>query len=483
MQQPNIFFLQLNEINFDYIDEYIRLGYLPAFKELFDKHGYVETSSETEHHLANPWIQWPTVHSGMSYEEHEVFRLGDIVKHDYEMIYDALENAGLTVGALAAFNAKNNTKNAKFFVPDPWTKTPFTGSKDLERIYDALCQVTDDYAKNKIALQSYINLALGGMSNANKKTIGKYLAETLAYLRGKQWYRAIVCDRLLLDTFVTQCRKHRPNFATAFLNGGAHLQHHYLFSSKAYHGERTNPDWHVGAEEDPLLDVLELYDFALRETMKLADEFENGRVVVATGLHQDPHERETYYYRIDDHISLLKDLGIHYQRTYNLMTEDFVLCFENAEAARAAEEKILQVRTAGVEDVFYVETADKAVRTLNKSSQIFHTENRGDDIYVQLKPVSALMPEGTRIVSGDTVIENFDQLVSLAQVKNTHHHGIGYYADTGFMKGELPASFPLKDMFGLFLEAFGIESERQAKMDPDLLAAIRKHSADYAMAS
>ena len=58
MGSPNIFFLQLNEINFDYIDRYIDLGYLPNFSALFEKHGYVETTSETEHHLANPWIQW-----------------------------------------------------------------------------------------------------------------------------------------------------------------------------------------------------------------------------------------------------------------------------------------------------------------------------------------------------------------------------------------------------------------------------------------
>ena len=94
MANAHIFFLQLNELRFDYIDEYIRLGHLPTFKLLFEKNGYVETTSEVEHHLANPWIQWPTVHTGMSYEEHKVFRLGDINKHEHELIYEALENKG-----------------------------------------------------------------------------------------------------------------------------------------------------------------------------------------------------------------------------------------------------------------------------------------------------------------------------------------------------------------------------------------------------
>ena len=473
MVNAHIFFIQLNEIDFDYIDEYIRLGYLPTFKSLFEKHGYVETTSETEHHLANPWIQWPTVHTGMSYAEHKVFRLGDIIKHDHELIYEALENKGISVAALAAFNAKNNTKNSSFFVPDPWTKTPFTGSKDLYRIYNALCQVTNDYAKKKITFQSYCNLLLGAIRNINYKCIPNYIKETLSYINGKTWFRAVICDRLLLDTYVTQCKQHKPEFSTVFLNGGAHLQHHYLFSSKAYHGERTNPTWHVAKNEDPLLDILNLYDEGLKEILSLANKFDNGRVIVATALHQNAHERETYYYRIDDHVNFLHKIGIEYVNTYNLMTEDFVLCFRNEQLALEAEQKILNVETINIEKIFYIETADSEIRTLNKGTKIFHTENRGKDIYVQLKPVAALIPVEAKIKSNGVIIDNFGKLVTLAQVKNTHHHGVGYYLDTGFLKGELPDSFPLKDLFGMFLESYGIKSDKQDKMDPNFLAAIR----------
>jgi len=154
-------------------------------------------------------------------------------------------------------------------------------------------------------------------------------------------------------------------------------------------------------------------------------------------------------------------------------TEDFVLCFENEQLAADAEQKILEVCTIDTEEIFYVETADKAIRTLNKSAQIFHTENRGKDIYIQLKPVSALIPNNAKIKSNDVIIPNFGELVSLAQVKNTHHHGIGYYTDTGFMKGELPESFPLKDLFALFLDAYGIDSPKFNTMDPELQAVLR----------
>jgi hypothetical protein len=154
------------------------------------------------------------------------------------------------------------------------------------------------------------------------------------------------------------------------------------------------------------------------------------------------------------------------------MTEDFVLCFENEQLALEAEQNILNVETLDTDEIFYVETADNVVRTLNKAAKIFHTENREKDIYVQLKPVAALIPVEAKIKSNNVIVDNFGKLVFLAQVKNTHHHGVGYYADTGFSKGELPDSFPLKDLFGMFLESYGIQSDRQAKMDPEFLAAI-----------
>ena len=185
-------------------------------------------------------------------------------------------------------------------------------------------------------MESYCNLLLGAIKNINYKCIPNYIKETLSYIKGKTWFRAVICDRLLLDTFVTQCKRHKPEFATAFLNAGAHLQHHYLFSSKVYHGNRTNPDWHVAENEDPLLDILKLYDEGLKETLSLANKFDNGRVIVATALHQNAHERETYYYRIDDQESLLQKIGIQYTDTYNLMTEDFVIRFENEQLALEA---------------------------------------------------------------------------------------------------------------------------------------------------
>jgi hypothetical protein len=448
-----LIFLQLNELNFNYVQAYAELGHLPNFTRLFVEHGYQRTISESEHRLANPWIQWPTVHTGLDYAEHGIFRLGDIVELDRSDIYQTLEENGVSVAAISPFNASNRTRNSAFFVPDPWTPTRFDGSRDLKYIYEALVAVTRDYARGHIGPVAGMKLAAGAAANLNPSALPTYLKAVSAYIAGQKWWRAVICDQLLTDVFVRHWQLSQPDFSTLFLNGGAHLQHHYLFSSAAYQGERKNPDWHVAAGEDPLLDILKVYDTAIGRFMRLA---EGNRLIIATGLHQEPHERPTFYYRLTDPASFLKEIGVGFDELLPLMTEDFVLKYPDAAAAARAERKLLSARSIDVPDIFYLETGDSPVRTLRTAPEIFHVENRGDSLYVQLKPTSELLHPDTRVCCGNMVVENFADLVALAQVKNTHHEGTGYYTDTDFLKGELPESFPLRNIFDIILHHFAI---------------------------
>lgn len=451
-----LLFLQLNELNFEAVAAYVADGKLPNFARLFDHYGYVQTISESNHEYVNPWIQWPTVHTGLDYAQHGIFRLGDIVNSNHPHIYEVLEAQGVSVAALSPFNARNNTRAARFFVPDPWTKTPFTGSKDLRYLYDALVQITDDYAKGTVVLKAMINLLRGALPNLRLSSLLPLTRATLAYgVRKQKWWRAVVCDRVLADTFIRHWKMDNPDFATLFLNGGAHLQHHYLFSSQAYSGERKNPDWHVPANTDPLLDILECYDKIIGDLLELT---RNDRLIIATGLHQAAHERETYYYRLDDHTALLKSIGIKYVETYRLMTEDFVIRFKDADSARQAERVLAAVQSFDCRDIFYVETGDSPVRTGATSSAIFHIENREDSLYLQLRPTSDAITGDMKVRSADVVINNFNTLVSLAQYKNTHHVGNGYYVDTDFKRGEMPETFPLRDIFNIILRHFNLKN-------------------------
>ena len=73
-----VLLIELNELNFDALQAYMKRGELPHFAALLDRVGYAETLSEARYEELEPWIQWVTAHTGLSLAEHGVFRLGDI---------------------------------------------------------------------------------------------------------------------------------------------------------------------------------------------------------------------------------------------------------------------------------------------------------------------------------------------------------------------------------------------------------------------
>ena len=156
-----LLFLELNEVNFEFVEHYARRGLLPAFARLMESHGYARTSSETVYEHIEPWIQWFTVHTGMPYEKHQVFRLGDGARAGLPQIWEELSRRGLKVGAFSPMNAGNALPNSAFFVPDPWTKTPVAAPALMRAAYDAICQAVGDNAEGRITPGSALQLALG----------------------------------------------------------------------------------------------------------------------------------------------------------------------------------------------------------------------------------------------------------------------------------------------------------------------------------
>jgi len=69
--------LEFNELSPALMETFIDQGYLPNFKRLRDESSVFTTDAEEVAPNLDPWIQWVTVHSGLSYDEHGIFHLGD----------------------------------------------------------------------------------------------------------------------------------------------------------------------------------------------------------------------------------------------------------------------------------------------------------------------------------------------------------------------------------------------------------------------
>jgi hypothetical protein len=430
-----LFLIEYNEINFDFARFYAAKGQLPELRQLIDRHGVRETTSEDRYEHLEPWIQWVTAHSGQTFAEHGVFRLGDIVTREVPQIWEQLEQAGLKVGAISPMNAVNRLRDPAFFVPDPWTSTRISAPSYLERLYRAIAQAVNDNAQGRVSANSAPALLRGFLSYAAPSNYPAYL-HLAASSRTRPWRRAMFLDLLLADVFVKEARRTRPDFASLFLNAGAHIQHHYMFCSPAYSGKSLNPEWYVRPGDDPVLEVLQLYDRVLGRIRKAAP---SARIMLATGLHQEPHEKLTFYWRLRAHDRFLRRIGVPFQTVEPRMSRDFlVVCASKQEAEVAAKRLTAAVAHDG--------------------GPMFEVDNRGTDLFCMLtypREVTA----GFWFTIGNERFESFDTEVAFVAVKNGEHHGIGYFIDTGESVEATPSRFPLAELPARIAHALRVDLE------------------------
>ncbi len=419
----------LNEINFEYIEKYNQKGLLPNFKKIFDAQGYCQTTSEDKYELWEPWVQWVTLHTGKTFEEHKIFRLGDIVDHpNVKQLWNVAEDKGLSVGAISPFNAVNNLKHPKFFVPDPWTKTKAAGSPLLQKVSTAVSQLVNDNAQEKVTKGSLVNLLKGFLSFVPITKWTSYLSAAAKVK--KAGGKAIILDKILIDVFWNQQLKHKPDFSSIFLNSGAHIQHHYMFNAAVCESENSNPEWYCPKGQDPLLDILKVYDEFMGKLLSTGNQF-----YIATGLHQLPHKHITYYWRLNNHVNSLKELGItNYEEVLPRMSRDFLVRFRSTDEAAACE-KLLESYKGSDGDT------------------IFEIDNRGNSLFVELIYAKDITDDFTINSSLTNITSLLKPKVSFVAIKNGEHSGIGYFIDST-QKVATSKSIPLTETFTIISNSF-----------------------------
>ena len=424
-----IILVGLNEINFEYVESYINMGYLKNFKKIFEDYGYRHTTSEEKYELLEPWIQWVTIHTGKTYDEHQIFRLGDIVEHPkLKQLWNVAEEKGLSVAAISPFNGRNDLNKPLFFIPDPWTKTKISGSPLLQDLGKAVAQAVNDNAQEKVNKSSILAFLKGAIKYIPFAKILHYFS--LVSKIKKPGAKAIFLDSFLADIFIKEWKNAKPDFASLFLNTGAHVQHHYMFNSKAYTGKFDNPEWYCPKNYDPLLEVLKNYDNVLGELLTL-----NTRLFILTGLHQKPHEHLTFYWRLKDHKESLKTMGIEiFDEVLPRMSRDFLInCSSEVDAKNA-------------------QTLLESYKSKKENMSIFTIDNRGKSLFIELTYSNDVNDTFEMFSSLTQKTLHLKPLIAFVAIKNGEHDGIGYFIDT--YKKSNHETIPLTQTFDEICHAF-----------------------------
>ena len=401
--------IQLNEINFDLVDRYLltsKKNKLTNLKFLKNSYKFFNTFAESEYKNLEPWIQWTSLYLGKDFDHHKIFRLGDIVQYpSNRQIFEIIEDKGFKVGAISPMNADNRLKNPAYFISDPWTDTHADDSSFSKRLSMMLKQTVNDNALGTLSFNSVLTiLEIIFKTLHYKKT--SFLIKLIFSSIFNPWKKALVLDYLMHLIHIYFLKKKLPNFSSIFLNGGAHVQHHYLFNTKHIKNLPKNPKWYINSLSDPIEEMLEVYDQIIGDYLKLPKN--ENKLFISTGLRQVPYNAIKFYYRLKNHSSFLNKIGLKFLKVLPRMTRDFEITFNN-DLDLINAKKILQ-------------NIKCKQRNLNIFSEI---EERNKSLFVVLTYPHEVK-KNDYIILDDNTILNFNDEVVFVAIKNGMHDSKGY---------------------------------------------------------
>ena len=425
-KKKKLILIQLNEINFEFLDNYNseklkNLNYISS--------SMIKSRSENEYEKLEPWIQWVSAYTGKTAHQHGVYRLGDIVNNKVEQIFEIVESNGYNVGAIMPMNASNRLKNAKYFLPDPWTKTESDKSVWSKIMATVFSQTVNDNSKKKIGLLNYAKLFIVFLKFFRFKNFSNYFY----YLTtSKKFYfrKAFFLDLLLHDIHLNLFHKKKVNFSSIFFNAGAHIQHHYFFNSKIYNSKNQNPEWYIKKEIDPIYESYLLYEQILEDYLKLKCD-----LIISTGLSQIPAAETKFYYRLKKHKSFFDKFNIKYKSIYPRMTRDFLIEFDNEDDLK--------------ECINFFEK----INLNNQEEKIFDYDIRKLSIFATLSYSKELKKNYFLEYYGKKV-DLYSQVVFVA-LKNGIHHQEGYNFFSENLKSDKNFNgFHIKELFSIIKNYF-----------------------------
>jgi hypothetical protein len=452
MATPPIILVEFNELCPSLLDRWIESGELPNFKRLHDSSTVCVTEAdELNNPYLEPWIQWYSVHTGLPFREHGVFRLSEGAGRPYASVWDLLLGRGLRVMNFSSMNCRGFRGQDSVFLPDPWNDGEQAFPSDLEVFRKFVSRSIQEQsrmdwsAKELLAVVRF--LLRHGLRPATALTAAAQLIGERMSGASTEWRRVRVLDHILLDVFLHYYRRNKPEFATFFSNSTAHLQHSYWRFHEPRKFSQPVSERDRAAYSGAVKFGYQSMDGMLGRILDAAAP--SGAIVMfATALSQQAYlayegRGGRHYYRPLDVRALLAAIEVEPIDLQPVMTHQFILTFANREERLAAEQSLKTV-TVEAKPVFDVADGE------SPSKLIF-----GAQIYSPLAPNAIVHYQ-----CGNDLMQEpfFSRFYELEATKSGGHHPEGcFWIQTGRHR-RLPNKVSILDIAPTILRHFNLDA-------------------------
>jgi hypothetical protein len=204
--EPRVILLEFNELTPSLLDRFMAEGHLPNFKRFYDQSSVYTTDAEESGDQLNPWIQWVTVHSGLSFAEHGVLRLDEGQKLTRQCVWDILSERGLRVLVCGSMNVRYDVPLNGHVLPDPWSANvdPYPGNAGLDAYFRFVQTQVQEHTNERVPLKpaDYARFLSFMIRHGLSAHTVRAIVERLVRERldgGGKWKRAVILDKLQFD--------------------------------------------------------------------------------------------------------------------------------------------------------------------------------------------------------------------------------------------------------------------------------------------
>jgi hypothetical protein len=363
MGTPRLFLIEFNELCPALLRHFMEGGWLPHFQRFYQSSTVLTTDAEEQPPNLEPWIQWPTVHSGLRYAEHQVFHLGDGRRLPHKCLAELLSDAGVPVGVFGSMNLNYGRLNG-YVVPDPWDRDGAAYPDWLQPLCRAIARQVQESSRDEV-LSRKEKLAFGWRLLRNGLTVGTAwaLARQLWQERrdnGLHWRRAMLLDRVQYDLFRRLNRRFGVCFATFFCNSTAHFQHYHWRNMEPERFSTPPPATDHLSLRDAILDGYRAMDRLLGRFLR---DYPDALLVLCTALSQQPWTdttKCTFRPRHFDQLLQFARVKVPAAAIKPVMAEQFHVECPSSETAVVAEARFRELMVDG-EPLMHVERSGAAL--------------------------------------------------------------------------------------------------------------------------
>lgn len=433
--------LEFNELCPGLLDRFMSAGLVPNFRKFYDSALIFTTDAMEEPEYLEPWIQWVTVHSGLSFGEHGIEHLGDGPKQPRKEIAEILSDAGVPVGVFGSMNT-NYTKLRGYHIADPWSRNVNAHPGWLRPYHEFVSRQVQESSRDGAAL-SATDMARFGWFIARhglKPSTGLAVVQQLREERSEpelRWRRPCLLERLQYDVSLHLNRRLGIRFATLFCNSTAHFQHYYWRNMEPEIFEEPPSTHDHTTLGEAILAGYRAMDALLGRSLR---DYPDAVLVLCSALSQRPWvdtSKCTYRPRSFDQFLAFAGIPDGTATVRPVMAEQFLLEFGSREA---------------------VDVAERQLRGLHLGDDpLMLVERQGLELFVGCRINDADCVERTVANRHDGVTIRFGDLLHLVHGRRSaRHHPEGILWIRTGRHAVCPAKTPLTDIAPTILAHFGV---------------------------